>query len=164
MGSVRVLIACAVALVIACALLLAGGLRPFLGAPTPEQRVMSIAADLRCPVCSGESVATSDASEAVQMRAQIARELQAGEDRPQILRGFVREYGTWILYRPPGRGVLGLLWSVPVVAAAGVAAGLVRYLRTRAVRPSSAEARGAAPTGAGVAEAEPLRRRLARFL
>lgn len=159
MRAIHVWALCATALVVSAALLLAGGLRPFLGTPTPDQQVMSIAADLRCPVCAGESVAGSSAGVAVQMRQQIASELQAGESRRQILDGFVAEYGTWILYRPPGRGALALLWLVPVLAAAGIGAALVRYLRTRAVRPTREEP---PVPEAGADEAVP--RRLARFL
>jgi len=166
MRAIHVWAACAAALVVSCALLLAGGLRPFLGPPTPEQRVMSIAADLRCPVCAGESVATSSAAVAVQMRAQIAQELQAGEGRRQIVDGFVREYGTWILFRPPGSGALALLWLVPAAAAVAVGVGVARYLRSRPVRAGGAGGGDppAPPEGTRAPEADPLRRRLIRFL
>ena len=147
------------ALVAACALLLAGGLRPYLGPPSAQDQVLAIAADLRCPVCAGESVASSSAGVAVQMRQQIAGELQAGESRQQILRGFVNQYGTWILYRPPGTGLLALLWLVPAAALAGVVLTVVRYLRRRAVR-SAPEGAPRAPEGSEGA----LRQRLARFL
>lgn len=150
---------CVAALVAACALLLAGGLRPYLGPPGAQDEVLSIAADLRCPVCAGESVASSSAGVAVQMRQQIAAELQAGESRQQILQGFVNQYGTWILYRPPGTGLLALLWLVPVAALAAVVLTVVRYLRRRAVRSITA---GGDPAPAGSEPA--LRQRLARFL
>ncbi len=150
----------AAVLVVAAAWLWTGGLRPWLGGALPEQRVMSVAADLRCPVCQGESVATSNAAVAVQMRNRIAADLAAGEPRRQILQGFAREYGTWILYRPPGSGALAVLWVVPGLAVCAVALGVARYLRLRPVRPveGGPPAEGAGPPSAA------LQRRLRGFL
>jgi len=149
--------ALAAVLVVACALLFAAGLRPFTGPPTFDQHVMAIAADLRCPVCAGESAADSNAAAALQIRGQIAQGLQAGQTRQQILDGFVTQYGTWILYRPPGSGALAVLWLVPALAAAALAVGVAFYLRTRAVR--AAPVPGPAPEAPAA-----LRRRLQRFL
>ena len=50
-----------------------------------QQQTMHIAGLVRCPVCEGQSAAQSDAPASVQIRAQIQRELVAGEHQGQIL-------------------------------------------------------------------------------
>ena len=66
---------------------------------------MHIAAQVRCPVCEGQSAAQSDAPASVQIRAQIQRELSAGEHQGQILAGLVAAYGPGILEQPEASGV-----------------------------------------------------------
>ncbi len=132
--------------------------------PSTYQRVVAIASQLRCPVCSGESAASSDTVQAIAMRREIARELAAGRSTHQILAGFVAQYGTWILTRPPHHGAYTLLWLAPVLSVSVVTVLVVRYLRLRSVRrPADADALAGGQTGApqdgGDAE-----RRLARYL
>jgi len=123
-----------------------------------QQQVLAIAADLRCPVCPGESAAAAQTPEALAMRQQIASDLAAGLDRGQILQRFEAEYGVWILYRPPVRGAYLLLWLVPLAGLGGVGAALRGVLRrTR---------RGRAPDPPPAAAEVPreVARRLGRFL
>ncbi len=153
-------------LCVSAALAVATVLRPLESSPTLQQRVMSIAADVRCPECQGESAAESNAAASLAIRSQIARDLGAGEGRAQILRQLATEYGDWILYRPPARGAFLLLWATPLLALAAVGGVLGRMaVRWRA---GAAPSRGAAPDGVGDAVApEPspdLNRRLARYL
>lgn len=153
---------------------LAGVLRPLAGPPTPEEQVMAIAADLRCPVCAGESAAAADTTQAQAMRAQIASDLQAGMSRQAILGQFAAQYGTWILDRPPERGAFLLLWIAPVLAAAGVGAGIFRLVlprggagRDQAERSAAAEGTAAgvgSEPGPATAVSAALRARLSRFL
>ncbi len=131
--------------------------------PSTYQRVEAIASQLRCPVCSGESAAASDTVQAIAMRREISRELAAGRSPHQILAGFVGQYGTWILARPPRRGVYGLLWLAPVLALAAVTVVVVRYLQLRPVRRASGDEAQAAQA-AGLPEAGDADRRLARYL
>lgn len=160
MGGAR-WVAWAAAAVVTVALFIIGALRPFAAPPSADQRVLAIAAQLRCPVCAGESAADSDTSEAAAMRQQIAADLQNGMSQRQILDQFVAQYGVWILYRPPGRGPLALLWAVPAAAVAG--AGLAVW-RQAAVRQRLAGREEQPEPGPG-AEPDPgLTRRLGRFL
>lgn len=82
-----------------------------------EQRVFEIARDLRCPVCTSESVADSNADIAIEMREIIQEKLIAGESEQQINAFFQERYGDWIMLEPPKRGVHLFVWLLPAVVA-----------------------------------------------
>ncbi len=95
------------------------------GAPPPAslyQRTMDVAGEYRCPVCAGESVAASDAPEAIEIKGLVRQWLAEGRSSGQIRSYLVKDYGSSILERPPASGVGALVWALPGVA---VAAGLV---------------------------------------
>lgn len=108
--------------------------------PTVDQQTLQIADQVRCPVCEGQSAAQSSAPASLQIRAQIHRELVAGESRQQILDGIVAAYGPSILERPQAHGVGLLVWVVPVVAVAA-ALGLLALAFSR-WRPTRRTASG----------------------
>lgn len=153
----------AIVAVVGCALLLGAVLRPLGGGQTQEQQMLQIAADLRCPVCAGESAAAANTTQAQAMRAQIATDLAAGMRRPQILQQFTSEYGTWILYRPPARGAYLLLWLVPLVALGGLATGLARVWGAGRRLPAGPSLPDSSPTPEAPLPPE-VARRLGRFL
>ena len=108
-----------------------------------EPRVFEIAAKLRCPVCTSESVAQSAAETSVRMREIVAVKLQAGESEEQILDYFRARYGDWILMEPPRRGIYLLVWMFPAAAALLLLAVLGYYLKqwtSRGQQPLEAEA------------------------
>jgi cytochrome c-type biogenesis protein CcmH len=94
------------------------------GRPSVAAQTMHIAALVRCPVCEGQSAAQSDSPASVQIRAQIQRELAAGEHQGQILAGLVSAYGPGILEQPEASGIDLVVWVVPVVAVVVAVAGL----------------------------------------
>ncbi len=88
-----------------------------IAAPTQrtlDQRVYDVAWQLKCPVCSGETVADSSASIAQQMRLVIRQQLQDGQSEQQVLQYFAARYGNQILLAPPTQGAYLLAWLVPV--------------------------------------------------
>lgn len=86
-----------------------------------SDRAFAIAKELRCPVCTAESVADSNAEIAGEMRRLIQQQLDAGKTREQILSYFRQRYGDWIMLDPPKTGLHLLVWILPLVAAlAGV--------------------------------------------
>ncbi len=100
--------------------------------PTVAAETLHIAGLVRCPVCEGQSAAQSDAPASVQIRAQIQRELVAGEHQGQILAGLVDSYGPGILEQPEARGVDLIVWVLPVIAVVAAVAGLaVAFSRWR---------------------------------
>ena len=109
--------------------------------PTLDQRVRTIASQIRCPSCADLTSAQSNSETAVAVRNLIRRDLVAGQSPAQIEQYLADRYGNDILLRPPARGIDALVWVLPVVAAglaaAGVALGLRRW------RPNGS------PSGAG---------------
>lgn len=107
------------------------------------QRVTAIAAELRCPVCQGLSVADSDSETARDIRTDITRRVTAGETPAEIRDAYVARYGEWILLRPERSGFTSLVWLVPPLAAAGGTAGLIialwRWRHQRHYKPSQAD-------------------------
>jgi cytochrome c-type biogenesis protein CcmH len=96
---------------------------------TLDPKVFEIARELRCPVCTAESVGDSSASIAIEMRDVIQQQLQEGKSKKEILAFFQERYGDWILLNPPKRGVHLLVWLLPLVVALVGVSFLVMYLR-----------------------------------
>ncbi len=101
--------------------------------PSLYQRTLQVAGEYRCPVCAGESVAASQAPEAVEIRQLVQHWLQQGDSQATIRSFLVHDYGLSILERPPASGVTVLVWALPVVAGAlaitGLGLGFARWRR-----------------------------------
>jgi cytochrome c-type biogenesis protein CcmH len=119
------------------------------------QRTMAVAGEYRCPVCAGESVAASDAPEAVEIKGLVQQWLADGRSQAQIRSYLVRDYGTSILERPPTSGVSVLVWALPGVA---VAAGLIGlgfgFARWRRANPVPADLANPVPADLADPDAE----------
>jgi cytochrome c-type biogenesis protein CcmH len=121
-------------------LLLLGSL---LAQPVPQTpplnlspQVYAIAKTLRCPVCQGESVASSSAGLAAEMRQIIAQKLAQGWSEAQIQQYFERIYGPFILYKPPFSGLNIWVWLSPLLALAVLGGSLFAYVRAARRRAS----------------------------
>jgi cytochrome c-type biogenesis protein CcmH len=97
--------------------------------PTLEQRTLSIAGKVRCPVCEGQSAAQSTTPASLEIRQIINQDLRKGESQAQILHHLTQSYGTQILESPPANGVTLWVWVLPVVIAAGAVIGLMLGFR-----------------------------------
>jgi cytochrome c-type biogenesis protein CcmH len=86
------------------------------GHQTPQQKAASIAGEVRCPTCEGQSAELSDAPAAAAVRQFILTQVEAGQGRSLIEEELRDRYGTDILLRPPASGIAGLVWVLPVVA------------------------------------------------
>lgn len=110
------------------------------GPTTDADRVAAIAAELRCPVCQGLSVADSDSETARNIRTDIAQRVNEGQSAAQVRKAYVTRYGEWVLLRPERGGVTGLVWFAPPLAAAAATAGLIlalwRWRHQRRFTPS----------------------------
>lgn len=84
------------------------------GPATDAERAQAIAGTVRCPTCRGQSVASSDAPAAVEIRREIDRRVAAGQGEEEVQAGLVAAYGEGVLLNPPGSGVAGLVWVLPV--------------------------------------------------
>lgn len=116
------------------------GVAPVAAEDVYSQQTLEIARGLQCPVCSGQSVADSNAELARQMRAIIEQKVQAGESPEQIRAYFVESYGPAILSDPPKSGFTLTLWWVPVfgIVAGALILGVFLRERTRVRRPAVA--------------------------
>lgn len=81
---------------------------------TLDQHVQNLGAQLKCPVCQGESVADSPSDRAQEIRAGIRQKIQAGESDQQIIQYFSDRYGEQIVWSPQWWGFSLLTWLVPV--------------------------------------------------
>lgn len=97
--------------------------------PRAQDRADALAAQLRCPVCQGESVADSPSETATAIRTQIEQMVAAGRSDAEILDHYVARYGRWVLLDPPARGDTLLLWLLPVLAVIGGGALVVTRRR-----------------------------------
>lgn len=84
-------------------------------ARAPEERMLDVAATIRCPQCGGQSAANSDASAARAIRAEITERIDAGESDDEIRDYFADSFGDDLLLTPPASGVGALVWIIPVV-------------------------------------------------
>jgi len=118
------------ALVLAFLLLLGGAAwakeaAPAAADPLLEERVMAIAAELRCLVCQNQTIAESDADLAKDLRNQVREKLLAGQSERDIMNYMTARYGDFVLWRPPFKPITLLLWLGPVLL---IAAGLLALL------------------------------------
>ena len=136
------------ALVLAFLLLLGGAAwakeaAPAAADPLLEERVMAIAAELRCLVCQNQTIAESDADLAKDLRNQVREKLLAGQSERDIMDYMTARYGDFVLWRPPFKPITLLLWLGPVLLLlAGLLALYYRLARARgagAIELSEAE-------------------------
>jgi cytochrome c-type biogenesis protein CcmH len=109
---------------------------------TLDERVLEVGAQLRCPICQGESVADSPSFLAKEMRQVIREQLGEGKSEQKVIQYFIRRYGSQIAWSPPWQGFSLLAWLVPIVlllAGVGLLVMIVLNWRTSAVHilPSS---------------------------
>jgi cytochrome c-type biogenesis protein CcmH len=100
-----------------------------------EARLKIVAAELRCPVCQGESIYDSHSTVAQQMRALIREQIAAGKSDPEILDFFVARYGEFILMEPKKSGTTLMVWLFPILAMLGGLAGFAYVLSRRQRAP-----------------------------
>lgn len=102
------------------------------GDPALEARVMAISTELRCLVCQNQTIADSHAELAVDLRAQIRSQLQAGRSEDQIRDYMTARYGDFVLYKPPLKPATALLYVGPPLLLGGALLALFLVLRARA--------------------------------
>lgn len=124
----RLLPGVALAAVVVAALVIGGAGRSH-PSRSPAARAHSIAAELRCPVCQGLSVADSPSETAKAIFDDVRRRVDAGESDAAIRAFYVGRYGQWILLKPETSGMGALVWVLPVAALLLGAGGLALAFR-----------------------------------
>jgi len=122
-----------------------------------------LAAQIRCPVCQGQSVQASTSEAARNMKQQIQAMVAAGYSDDQVLRYFESSYGQFIRMMPRAEGFNLLVWVIPALALLlGVLVSWraivnlgARPARDSAVAEASSEPSEKPTTEAEAAELEP---------
>src|SRR3546814_9387242 len=101
--------------------------------PVLEQRARDLSAEIRCVVCQNESIDSSNAEIAHELRVLVRERLVAGDSDQEVLDYLVARYGDFVLLRPPMKPSTYLLWYGPfLILFIGVVAVFVYFRRQRA--------------------------------
>lgn len=100
-----------------------------------EARYLALIEEMRCVKCQNQNLKDSSAPIAADLRDEIYRMIEAGEDDAAIVRFLVDRYGDFVLYRPPLKSSTWLLWFGPFVLFAG-AVVVVGYIARRRQAPA----------------------------
>jgi cytochrome c-type biogenesis protein CcmH len=109
----------------------AGEAKDLAADPVLEKRMIGLAEKLRCLVCQNESLASSHAELAEDLRREVREQMSKGKSDQEIIDYLVSKYGDFVLYEPPMKSYTLLLWFGPfalLLAGGGV---LVFQLRKR---------------------------------
>lgn len=113
------------------------------GVESDAEQIQRLSESYACPVCSGESVADSNAAVAATIRQFISDQVTAGRTETEIRNELIGSYGVEVLLNPPAEGITTLVWVLPVmfvvIGAVGVAGAITR--NQGANRDASAEDR-----------------------
>lgn len=80
-----------------------------------EKRFQVLTEELRCPKCQNNNIADSNAPLASDLRREVYRMINEGQDDGEIIDFMVTRYGDFVLYRPPVNEMTWLLWYGPFV-------------------------------------------------
>lgn len=91
----------------------AGEAKDLAADPVLEKRMIGLAEKLRCLVCQNESLASSHAELAEDLRREVREQMSKGMTDQQIMDYLVARYGDFVLYQPPVKSYTVLLWFGP---------------------------------------------------
>jgi cytochrome c-type biogenesis protein CcmH len=109
----------------------AGEAKELAADPVLEKRMIGLAEKLRCLVCQNESLASSHAELAEDLRREVREQMQQGKNDQEIIDYLVARYGDFVLYEPPMKSYTVLLWFGPFALLLIGAGVLVFQLRKR---------------------------------
>jgi cytochrome c-type biogenesis protein CcmH len=92
---------------------------------------VDISQELRCLVCQNESLASSHAELADDLRREVRDLIRQGKSDVEIKEFLVSRYGDFVLYRPEVKPLTWVLWFGPFLLLAVAAGFLGVYLRQR---------------------------------
>lgn len=87
-----------------------------LADPQEEARAQDLMREIRCVACENEPISNSGSDIAADMRERVRGMVAEGESNEDIRAWFAERYGDFVLFRPPSRGLGGmLLWTAPFI-------------------------------------------------
>jgi cytochrome c-type biogenesis protein CcmH len=115
-----------------------------LADPVLESRARDISENLRCVVCQNETIDTSNAGVARDLRLLVRERLVAGASDDEVYDYVVARYGDYVLFYPPWKSTTYALWLAPFF---GALFGIIIVGRTfrRSALQSAPEADGLTP-------------------
>lgn len=104
---------------------------PMADDPQLEARLVDISQELRCMVCQNESLASSNAELANDLRREVRDLIRQGNTDQEVKDFLVSRYGDFVLYRPEVKPLTWVLWFGPFVLLLVAAVLMGVYLRQR---------------------------------
>ena len=109
-----------------------------LADPGLEARARAISANLRCPVCQGETIDDSNAPISRDLRLAVRERLLAGDSDDEVVDYVVARFGEFVLFKPKAEGSSLILWLAgPAMLLAGLGVAFATT-RKRAAAPEAA--------------------------
>jgi cytochrome c-type biogenesis protein CcmH len=102
--------------------------------PVVEARMIHISEELRCLVCQNESLASSHAELAGDLREEVRGLIRQDKSDAEIKEFLITRYGDFVLYRPAVKPVTWALWFGPFALLLGALVAAALYLRQRQQR------------------------------
>ncbi len=99
--------------------------------PVLEKRLIHISEELRCMVCQNESLASSRAELANDLREEVRKLIREDKRDSQIKEYLVTRYGDFVLYKPEVKPLTWVLWFGPFLLLVIAIMGMAYYLRQR---------------------------------
>ena len=107
--------------------------------PALETRARELSKGIRCLVCQNESIDSSNADLARELRLLVRERLVAGDSDVEVLDFLVERYGDFVLLEPPVRPGTYLLWFGPfILLALGLVLVMVYFRGARSEVPATA--------------------------
>jgi len=78
-----------------------------------QARYKALTKELRCPKCQNQDIADSNAPIAADMRREVHRLLEEGQDDRTIVSFMVDRFGEFVSYKPKVKPATYLLWYGP---------------------------------------------------
>lgn len=80
-----------------------------------EQRAKDLSLELRCLVCQNQSIESSDADLAVDLKILVREQILAGKTDFEIKQFLVDRYGEFVLLKPLFSVQNSFLWLTPII-------------------------------------------------
>ncbi len=107
-----------------------------LADPALEARARELSKVIRCLVCQNESIDSSNADLARELRLLVRERLTAGDDDTEVLDFLVSRYGDFVLLRPRMTPANYLLWFGPLLVLLAGGVGVALFFRARRASPA----------------------------
>jgi cytochrome c-type biogenesis protein CcmH len=80
-----------------------------------QNRYQTLIAEIRCPVCQGQSIGGSNAPLAQDLRKVVANMLKNGDNNHKIFEFMRSRYGDFVIFKPPVNNQTYILWVAPFI-------------------------------------------------